>query len=327
MKYQLFSSPAAIKIYPGLFLVIFYMFQAFTRSPLPPDPLQIIGDLILLLLPVYLNLLVLFPVFLRQKKHLLYWITILVTVGITGFLPMMMGPVVSLDEQSLVINISNALVLVLLTTGYQYAIDSFHEKTKQRQIERRQLETELQLLRMQLNPHFLFNTLNNLYGLAISKSDRLPELMLKLSELLRYLHDETHKEKITLRKELAFVENYIELQKLRFSKKVKVEFHVEGNVCNLDISPALLINFIENGFKHTNIESPEAFVITHVMVQNNTLLFRVFNSRKGESKGTRKGSGLRNIQRRLDMLYTNSYSLDIRTGTKTYFVKLKLHLK
>jgi sensor histidine kinase YesM len=136
---------------------------------------------VLLLAPVYLNLMAWFPKGLRQQRYWLFGLGNSLTVAVVTLLPLLLAGAFTVSAQPAILNLTNALSLVLLSTGYQYAIDYFKERRKKQQLAQKQMETELQMLRMQLNPHFLFNTLNNLYGLAITKSDHLPDLMLKLS--------------------------------------------------------------------------------------------------------------------------------------------------
>lgn len=175
------TSRTAIRLYPGLLLLGLYVFQMGLTSNSGPEWYKLPGDLLLLLAPVYLNLMAWFPKGLRPQRYWLFGLGNSLTVAVVTLLPLWLVGAFTVSAQPAILNLTNALSLVLLSTGYQYAIDYFKERRKQQQLAQKQMETELQMLRMQLNPHFLFNTLNNLYGLAITKSDHLPDLMLKLS--------------------------------------------------------------------------------------------------------------------------------------------------
>lgn len=319
------KSRTALTFYPGLFLMLFYGYQVM-NSGTEVKPLELGLGLLLLFLPFYLNLLLLIPYLLKQKHYGWYGLCFPVVILTSGYLPVLIGPDFLLSQQSIAINISNALILMVLSLGYQYALDYFREKRKQRQMERKQMETELQLLRMQLNPHFLFNTLNNLYGLAITKSDRLPDLMLKLSDLLRYLHDEAHKDAVALEKELDFLGNYIDLQKMRLAGNARVTYEQQGEPGDLTIPPAMLINFIENSFKHLNTEAREAFIDIRVTINDHNLDFKVVNS-KGEAEPIKRdGTGLANIRKRLALLYPSQYELSVEDQGATFLVHLNLSL-
>jgi len=320
------TSKKAIKLYPGLFLVLFYGYQTWDLNHYPAL-LAVLGDVALLLIPVYTHILFLIPRVLRQKKYVLYIIGFIGVVLFTGFLPTWLDWFLAASRQPVYINISNAIVLSVLALGYDFTIDYFRQQKRQRALERQQLETEVQMLRMQLNPHFLFNTLNNLYGLALTKSDHLPDLMLQLSELLRYLHDEGKKSKVELDKELNFLSHYIQLQKVRLPNHVTVNFEKTGNSDNLTIAPALLINFLDNAFKHLNSESLEAFVDIRIEVTHQQLIMDIRNSKTDEQQeNQREGTGLSNMQRRLALLYPGKYEFQVMDEGQAFRAYLKLHL-
>lgn len=192
-----------------------------------------------------------------------------------------------------------------------------------------QRQAELQLLREQLNPHFLFNTLNNLYGLAVQKSDRLPPLMLKLSDLLRFSLYETREEMVTLDQEIGYLRNYISLESLRLAERADIDLKVGNIDGKLRIAPLLLIVFIENCFKHLGSRPTEkGFVAISLKTEGNTLVFQARNSKLDtvDTPSNAGGIGLNNARKRLQLLYPGRHSLLIDDQKDTFEVNLKVKL-
>ncbi len=189
-------------------------------------------------------------------------------------------------------------------------------------------QSELQLLQSQLSPHFLFNTLNNLYSLSLIKDDKLPGLLLKLSELLRYSVYQTGDAFVPLTDELAYIKNYIEFEKIRLDSRLSLNVNLEENP-EIKIAPMLLIVFIENAFKHSkNTSSDKIMVDIKLKIWENSILFSVSNSYEKEKQNTlnkSSGLGLENAKRRLELLYPNRYDLKIEDDGQMY--KLMLQLK
>ena len=185
--------------------------------------------------------------------------------------------------------------------------------------DKHQKENELRHLKAQLNPHFLFNTLNNLYGLSIAESKKLPDLMLKLSELLRYSLYDTNQNFVPLQKELDYISNYVDLERIRLSEKTEIRLDISGDFSNVYIAPLLLIIFIENSFKHLSAaKSQQAFVHISFKVSSNRLYLHVKNSVDPDYVSVRKmsesGLGLNNVKQRLDLIYPQQYILTTTQG-------------
>jgi len=173
---------------------------------------------------------------------------------------------------------------------------------------------KLRYLRAQLNPHFLFNTLNSIYSLSLQKSDRTPEVVVKLADIMRYLIYECNEEKIALDKEIEFIRNYIDIEKIRY--KADIRFTVEGITTGVLIEPFLFISFIENGFKHAldnSFEDP--FIYITLKIEPSQIVLNVINSTSADletqAKRRIKGKGLANSRSLLEILYPDAYELDI----------------
>jgi LytS/YehU family sensor histidine kinase len=196
-----------------------------------------------------------------------------------------------------------------------------------------QAESELNFLKAQISPHFLFNTLNNLYGHAVTKSDLLPDMMLRLSDLLRYTIYETNKPFVPLHDELDYIRNYVALEKIRLSENSKVSFEVPDSVdMGLQIAPLLLISFVENAFKHSRHTVGQKLYIQGVIsVRENKLSMHIENSYNPEMKETaltkrEGGVGLENVHKRLQMLYPHKHQLKTEEGDGVYKLKLEIDL-
>ncbi|MCW3118963.1 MAG: hypothetical protein JWM28_3045 [Chitinophagaceae bacterium] len=172
---------------------------------------------------------------------------------------------------------------------------------------------KLRYLRSQLNPHFLFNTLNSIYSLSLQKSDKAPEMVVRLSDIMRYLVYECNEEKISLNKEIEFIRNYIEIEKMRY--KADVRFTVEGETDGRMIEPFLFISFIENGFKHALDNSfSEPFIYINLKVTTSQIVLNVINSSNADLETQAKkihGKGISQSKSLLELLYPHSYALDI----------------
>ncbi|MBS1504964.1 MAG: histidine kinase, partial [Bacteroidetes bacterium] len=173
---------------------------------------------------------------------------------------------------------------------------------------------------------FLFNSLNSIYSLAYQKSDTAPEAILKLSEIMRYMLYESNDNKVDLAKELQYLHNYIDLQKIRFGNKAFVDFKVTGEVGSQKIVPLLLIAFIENAFKHGMAYDPNVAIRLLINLDGENLHFYTENKKHMNNRDLEGGVGLQNVQRRLDLLYPNKYKLDIQDKPDFYICELSLVL-
>lgn len=222
--------------------------------------------------------------------------------------------------------LSIMLLAIAFGTAIKFARDSFLRRQQEQ-------EAELKLLKAQLNPHFLFNTLNNLYGLSLIKSDELPRLMLKLSDLLRYSLYETKETLVPLVKEISYLENYISLEKIRLEDKTNIKFIKTGDLSSVKIAPMLLIIFVENAFKHVGSDlNGQGKVAIAIHAANKQITFSCENSIENPNdneENLEKGSsgiGLENAKKRLKLLYPEKHQLKICRLESSFSVQLTLDL-
>ncbi len=192
-------------------------------------------------------------------------------------------------------------------------------------------EAELKLLKAQVHPHFLFNTLNNLYGLTLEKSDEAPDLVLRLSEILDYILYRCNEQSVFLAEELSNLKNYIEIEKIRYSEKLELHQHFPDNCKNMKIAPLLILPFIENAFKHGVSNFPgKAFVKITVLLMNSNIIVSIENSKNpviNANTSHSKGIGLENVRKRLELMYPEKYILSIKEKETTFSVNLTLQLE
>jgi sensor histidine kinase YesM len=202
-------------------------------------------------------------------------------------------------------------------------------RSKQLEAELKLREAELQLLKGQIHPHFLFNTLNNIYGLALEKSDQMPDAILRLSGLLDALLYRSHNALVPLSTELKLIEDYVSLERLRFEERLELEWHIEGDTEAYAIAPFLLFPFLENAFKHGFSENTDCLYLkVKLNIVANQLCFEVINSIATAVPGRDSlpgGIGLKNVQKRLELLYPQKHTLHIDSITPTAF-KIELQL-
>ena len=185
-------------------------------------------------------------------------------------------------------------------------------------------DQELQYLKKQIHPHFLFNTLNTIYGFALKQSMDTPELILKLSNLLDYILYQVDKPLVSLENEIIHLKDYIELEKIRFEDTLKVSFKSNELIEDVQIAPMLLIPFVENAFKHGNIVNGFLKVDIEILIDKGRLDFEIINSFIDKPVKTGVGIGIKNIKKRLDLLYGENYSLNVKTGDEWFQVQLSI---
>ena len=268
--------------------------------------------------------------FLNRRRYPVYIGGLILTLGVLGTLLNWMTSALSHSRGYLPGTIFSLAFFMGLTTAIRYARAGVKQRMQLQEITAKQLQTELALLKAQINPHFLFNTLNNLYAMAYRQEDpATAQGIAKLSHLMRYVIYESDVDRIELSREAEQIRSFIELQKLRFSEEddIRIDFKTEGNLEQYTIAPMLLLPFVENAFKHGIRLSSPSHVSLQLTVNGGTIRFTVENSVHGaaeRSADSESALGLRNVRRRLELLYPEKHSLSIREGEGVYRVTLDL---
>ncbi len=229
------------------------------------------------------------------------------------------------------------LILVYLVAGVVSFITvlnhNFKTASVNKELQNKILETQLQLkeqelhyLKRQIHPHFLFNTLNTIYGFAIKQSKQTPEIILKLSNLLDYILYQVNKPNVSLKEEVLHIKEYIELEKIRFQESLKVDFSAGEIDENIRVAPMLLIPLVENAFKHGTLEDGFLTIDIQISLAGQQLTFRISNSyREANNNPKNGGIGLENIRKRLDLNYADNYELKTEKKNNRYIAELVIY--
>lgn len=215
---------------------------------------------------------------------------------------------------------------VAITTLFKISKDWFYQRKFAEELKQEKITAELKFLKSQTNPHFLFNTLNSIYGLSLENSPKTPNLILKLSDILSYTLYESDTKKTELRKEIQLIQNIIDLEKERYAERVEIEFNREGNIGDLLIPPLIFIPFVENSFKHgVKDEIKNAWIRIKVKAIDRNLYFEIENSKPATVYPSSEGGlGLKNIARRLELIYGNRQNLYIEDKKSSFLVRLSI---
>jgi len=221
------------------------------------------------------------------------------------------------------------LFIVLFVGMLRFAVDWFEFESRKKEVENERLIAELNFLKAQINPHFLFNTLNNLYYLAYTKSENTTEVIAKLSQMMRYMIYDSNHPRVLLSKEIEYMQNYISLERLRLNNQIPINFKIEGETENIWIAPLIFITFLENAFKHgVSNNNSKAWVNISIQLRGNACTYIVENSKVPglPNDAGKSGIGLQNVKRRLELSYPNNYVIKMHETADMYFVQLDLTL-
>lgn len=285
----------------------------------------------------YVNYFVLIPRYLLTKRYLIYAATflscIVTAIGFSWLIFHLFGlnPSTIDENHPILLKISpiaraNAFLMLLISF---VASISLALNNKLKQTEQEKLSAQISTLKAQINPHFLFNTLNNIYATAISTSPQAADMVERLSEMMRYTMKEIQNDFVPLEEEINYINNYIELQKIRLDSKVKLVYNIPGNYYDLQIAPMLLIPFIENAFKHGVNAEQDSCIKINIEVNNEELDLLVVNNKVSTQNDTteRSGLGIENTKYRLQLIYPAKHLLAIKETEAKFNVSLYINLQ
>jgi len=289
----------------------------------------------------YFNLYVLIPLQLQRKKYGYYVVSLLLTITLLCF-PLMMSlyringeeayrPAFWNAEFFLVTAISISYTVVI-TMAISLFFRWFNKEQQAKRLQVLNAETELKYLKSQIDPHFLFNSLNSLYSLSLKKSEETPTYIIKLSELLRYLLYEGRQDKVPLSHEIGYLENYLEIEKLRIGNRATIEFEVLGNIDQTEIEPMLFLPFVENAVKHgLGSRSQHCWMKVTLELTDDEIFFTVRNNVQASNEvllnKKEGGIGLENVKKRLNIFYPDNHELTITNIQDIFEVVLKISIQ
>jgi len=233
----------------------------------------------------------------------------------------------SVDIFFLLAGIYGAVILAAAIKLVKYYFESQH---RARELSREKLEAELKYLKSQIHPHFLFNTLNNLYALTLKKSDQAPDMVMKLSELLDYMIYQSNEDRVPLDDEIHLLRNYLSLEQLRYGDRLRIDLEIKGDTKSKEIAPLLILPFVENSFKHgISKQKEEPWIIITMEVTRDELYLNIENSKPDTDEKSPehpgKGIGLENVRKRLNLMYPEKYQLSIDDLGTSYRVQLEVN--
>lgn len=215
-----------------------------------------------------------------------------------------------------------AILVLELNVAIKFLFKSIRDEHRMKELEKHTLQTELEYLKHQINPHFFMNTLNNIHALIDLDTEKAKETVLELSKMMRYVLYDATQPTLPLTKEIGFLNNYIELMKLRYTDQVEIHISLPEEVPAIQIPPLLFISFLENAFKHGISYRQKSFIHMSMEIKGNELECQVINSSFNNAGEQHKGVGLENVKKRLRLLYDNNYTLDIRSENNEYRILL-----
>jgi two-component system, LytTR family, sensor kinase len=325
-----------------IFWVATVAFHMFTRADLVgvAGPGQFLGEVLvrngLLAIVIYINLLIFIPRFIHGKKFLLYAVSLLLLLfgyalaknvhDVYLYGEILSRPGADNFFSNTFYNLSIALFYVAFSIALQLSREWYHQRELIRKIEIEKLNTELAYLRSQINPHFLFNSINTIYFQIDKKNTEARETLSRFSEMLRYQLYECNGKEVPIEKEIQYLQNYIDLQRLRKGENYQIEFRSDDRVRGFTIAPLVLICFVENAFKHVSNHSQGNRIKVELSKNEGTFRMSVFNTWDGREKvnDENAGIGLRNVKRRLELLYPGRHDLYIAPSGEDFKVELTL---
>ncbi len=283
----------------------------------------------------YSNYLFFIPILLSKRKFIFYTLAIIISISFLVLFNHIASSIILPDiaaPNTHNYRFKGSLVffstfLIAISTSIKVTQNWYENEKQKNIIKNEKLNSELSFLKSQINPHFLFNTLNNIYSLANRKSEHTPNAIIKLSHLMRYMLDDAKKETVELSKEINYLSDYIELQKLRMADKSKIKFNVIGDGIKKEIEPMLLIPFVENAFKHGDIFSDDAKIDILLKIEQTKMLFKVENKidRSQKTKNDKgSGIGLNNLKKRLELLYPEKHRFTTEIKDDIFVSVLKI---
>jgi len=277
------------------------------------------------------------PRYLVKKKYIAFFTGLLLLILVCFCYAVLANLTIDVLPDSFkgaTLNTGQNILPFIHVAGIAFSIKFLGNWNRQKQMtieaQHEQVKAELELLKAQVHPHFLFNTLNNLYSFTLEQSEHAPEIVLKLSHLLRFMIYESREAQIPLAKEISLLQSYMELEQLRYGNRLDVSFVCGGDIDNRQIAPLLLLPFVENAYKHgASHQIDLCWISFNLAVEDGIMRFKLINSfdADDEKKDIQGGVGLQNCRRRLELIYPGKYSLETRAENDVFIVSLDLQLE
>ncbi|MCB0838711.1 MAG: histidine kinase [Bacteroidetes bacterium] len=332
-----FNSPAFREtIFQLILHILVFLFYSFDRYQ-PRINEQQVAFFFNYAMAAFLINYIFLPQFYYQKKYIPFLLFLILTIGgVIAIEEIILEPLYfpntrrALYFPGVFVSLIDVLPVISILSGFKFAWDALGKQRELDQLKASVTESEIQFLTSQINPHFLFNNLNNLYSYAIENSPKTPTIILELSSVLRYMLYECREKYVPLMKEIEQLENFTQLYELQIEERGVVNFHTHNIQSGYKIAPLILIVFIENAFKHSQASQSENIMIDiHIQLSNQGKLdfYCINNFQKlANTENLSKGIGLKNVKKRLELIYPGAYQLEIEENETQYSVHLSLQL-
>lgn len=346
IRFPLSSRPVTVKyalVHACYWLLVtgFFLYEKrylIYKASLNYFAICVIGRIALLIVIAYLNLHYFLPKYLLKRRYAAYFGLVLLSIlcylliqclfdyYLYGYV---IGPMRNSNWiESLSYNFFSTLWYLALMVALKLSLDWYEQQRILQKIALEKLNAEVNFLRSQVNPHFLFNVLNNLYALTLKKSDLAPEVVLKLSEMMEYMLYDSDDSTVSLDKEISYLHNYIELERIRYDHNPDISLEVAGNPDGKEIAPLLLLPLVENAFKHgVSKKSEKGWLHGKIRVGPSALEVTIENSKSNmQGKEGKGGIGLANLRKRLELLYPARHSLRVEDRQERFSVFMEINL-
>lgn len=334
-EYKFINNTSKEIFFQILLHIIMFLFFSFDRNKPQLEEYKVMAFLNYAIGALMINY-VLLPRFFYGKKYLRFFLAVIAIVAaIIVMEEFVLEKIYYPDTRGtrfpgVIYSFLDVMPMITILVGFKFAWDASIKQKEVEDLRSSVKESELQFLKSQINPHFLFNNLNNLYSYAIDKSPKTPSIILELSSVLRYMLYDCKEDFVALPKEIEHLKNFTQLNELQIEERGKVTFRTKNIKSEYRIAPLILMVFIENAFKHsTASQSKDIFIDIDIKVSDQGLLeFECKNSfhTLGNTESLSKGIGLQNVKKRLQLLYPDAHQLSIRESEGLYTVVLKMQL-
>ena len=335
-KFTWNKSVSAEVFFQVLLHVVLFLFFSFDKNQPRIQPFQI-AFFINYAVGAFIINYILLPLFFYRKKYIPFFLfVVLIIAGIIIMEELVLERIFFPDTRGqyfpgIIFSLLDVMPIIIILTGFKFAWDASKKQQEVEALNAMVKESELQYLKSQINPHFLFNNLNNLYSYAIDNSPKTPSIILELSSVLRYMLYDCKENFVPLPKEIEHLKNFTKLSELQIENRGIVEFNADNITSHYQIAPLILNVFVENAFKHSTASQSEdiSIKIQIDVTENGMLGFECINSFQPQANtdDLSHGIGLQNVKKRLQLIYPNAHSLSIQETDSLYSVKLNLELK
>ena len=313
-------------------ILIFLFFNWMFHGERVPNPVSTAGILTLMSLPIFYSHFILLTRYFNRRKIGIYVTGLIITLLVSPFL-FLGGFKIDTEKWSTLpfdyfLLLGLTFLMVILSWVARTTENWFINFLKRETLEKQKMRAELAYLKSQINPHFLFNTLNNIHTLAYKQSPSTPDAIMRLSSLMRYMLYESNADTVSLNREIDYLHDYINLQQLRYKQGPVVDIKIVGNTDSCNIAPLLFIHLVENAYKHSHAQLDVGDIKVRIEIKDNSLSFSIQNpvgNKKLNAIHEAGGIGLANVQKRLQLLYPDQHHFEINRSEAFFNVVLKIH--